>query len=96
MRHLLDKEPVFITECFALSVTDQTCKTHVKQIILHLSALNPVSNTPALCSQIAGKSNWILPHQWLLELSGPIQLYEGRGGLSLKDDNRLQIKLIYF
>lgn len=46
--------------------------------------------------QIAARSNWIFPHQWLPGLSTSMQAYEARGGLSLKDDNRLQRKLIYF
>lgn len=69
---------------------------YVKQIILLFSVRKPVSGTATVCRQVEGRSNWILPHQRLQELSAPIQAYEGRGGLSLKDDNRLLRKLIYF
>lgn len=96
-QHMEAKEPISSSsECISLPATDRTCMTYVKQIILFFFALKSVCNTPAACRQVAGRSNWILPHQWLRELSAPIQTCEARGGLSLKDDNRLQRKLIYF
>ncbi|MEQ2307380.1 hypothetical protein AMECASPLE_017613 [Ameca splendens] len=46
--------------------------------------------------QEVSRSNQIFAHFQVLELSAPIQAYEGSVGLSLKDDNRLLRKLIYF